>query len=110
MPDPNVLSRRGTGRPDAVPEAGSEGHPAAVVTSVLATARERGLLGGEKTAHLSARVAPALLEAAMRETGITSPTELVEYALAALAAPDPVAEIMKRSFGELGPDHDLPAA
>jgi hypothetical protein len=46
-------------------------------------------------------------QAAQRETGITSPTELGILALATLAQPDPAAEYLKRSYGVLGKDHKL---
>jgi hypothetical protein len=60
--------------------------------SVLEDARRAGLLDGDKTEHVSFRAPRALVEAARRETGIDSPTELGILALATLAQPDPVAE------------------
>ena len=75
--------------------------------SVLEEARRAGLLEGEKAEHVSFRAPPALLEAAKREAGIRSTSELGILALALLAQPDPVAAFLKRSEGRLGPDHDL---
>ena len=81
--------------------------PAFVHASVLDEARRAGLLEGEKTEHVSFRVPPALLEAAKREAGVSSTSELGVLALAMLARPDPVAAFFRRTEGQLGPDHDL---
>jgi len=71
-----------------------------------ADARRAGLLG-ERTARVSFDAPAALLEAAMRETGISSLEELGVVALSALACPDPVADVLKRLRGDLGEDHTL---
>ena len=76
-------------------------------SSVLDQARTAGLLDGEKSEHVSFRAPPALVEAAKRETGITSTSELGVLALAMLARPDPIAAFFRRTRGRLGPDHDL---
>ena len=81
--------------------------PASVHASVLDEARRAGLLEGERTEHVSFRAPPALLEAAKREAGISSTSELGVLALAMLARPDPVAAFFRRTEGQLGPDHDL---
>ena len=75
--------------------------------TVLDDARRAGLLDGDKTEHVSFRAPRALVEAARRETGINSPTELGILALATLAQPDPVAEFLKRTKGALGLGHKL---
>jgi hypothetical protein len=75
--------------------------------AVLEDARRAGLLDGDKTEHVSFRAPRALVEAARRETGIDSPTELGILALATLAQPDPVAEFLKRTKGALGLGHKL---
>lgn len=72
-----------------------------VAAAALDNARHAGLLDGDKTEHVSFRAPPALVEAARRATGIESTTELGLAALATLAAPDPVAEFMKRTWGRL---------
>ena len=74
---------------------------------VVEEARRAGLLEGDRTEHVSFRAPKALLEAAQRETGITSPTELGILALATLAQPDPAAEYLKKSYGVLGKGHKL---
>jgi hypothetical protein len=76
-------------------------------TAALEDARQAGLLEGEKTAHISFRAPPALVEAARRESGVTSVTELGILALAMLAQPDPVAAFFKRTRGRLGEAHTL---
>jgi hypothetical protein len=75
--------------------------------SVLEEARRAGLLEGEKTEHVSFRAPPALVEAAKREAGISSTSELGVLALAMLARPDPVAVFFRRTEGRLGSDHNL---
>ena len=75
--------------------------------SILEEARQAGLLDGEKTEHVSFRAPPALVEAAKREAGITSTSELGVLALALLARPDPFKDFFKRTRGRLGPDHNL---
>jgi hypothetical protein len=75
--------------------------------SVIEEARQAGLLEGEKTEHVSFRAPPALVEAAKREYGVSSTSELGILALAMLARPDPVAAFFRRTEGALGSDHDL---
>jgi hypothetical protein len=77
------------------------------VAAALEDARRAGLLEGEKTAHVSFRAPPALVEAAKRESGVTSLTELGILALAMLAQPDPAAAFLKRTRGRLGETHTL---
>ncbi len=80
---------------------------APLMASVMEEARRAGLLEGEKTEHVSFRAPPALVEAAKREAGVSSTSELGMLALAMLARPDPVAAFFRRSEGRLGRDHDL---
>jgi hypothetical protein len=80
---------------------------APLIVSVLEEARRVGLFDGEKTEHVSFRAPPALVEAAKREAGVSSTSELGVLALAMLARPDPVAAFFRRTEGRLGPDHDL---
>lgn len=75
--------------------------------SVLEEARKAGLLDGDKTEHVSFRTTPALVEAAKREAGVSSTSELGVLALAMLAQPDPVAAFFRSTEGQLGTDHDL---
>jgi hypothetical protein len=75
--------------------------------SVLEEARRAGLLDGDRSEHVSFRAPKALLEAAMRESGVTKPTELGLLALAMLAQPDPTATFLRETRGKLGADHQL---
>lgn len=95
--------RAGTGR--SVPAAG--GLPSRAHAAVLDEARAAGLLDGEKSGHVSFRAPPALIEAAKREAGVTSTTELGLLALALLVQPDPVVNAMRRVRGRLSRDHRL---
>ncbi len=70
-------------------------------------ARRAGLLEDEASEHLSFRVPKKLVEAARRESGLSSPTELGIVALSMLAEPDPVIEYLKRTRGALGEDAEL---
>lgn len=70
-------------------------------------AEQAGLLSGERSEHLSVRTTRALVTEAKRRTGISSNTELVEMALAAIAAPDPVSALMMETYGALGERHTL---
>jgi hypothetical protein len=74
---------------------------------VMEEARRAGLLDGDKTEHVSFRAPKALIEAAMRASGATKPTELGLLALATLAQPDPTAIFMKKTRGKLGSAHEL---
>lgn len=74
--------------------------------AVLDEAGRAGLLDSE-TEHVSFRAPRVLVEAAKRETGLASTTELGLVALAVLARPDPVSEAMKRLRGRLGERHTL---
>lgn len=81
--------------------------PSPDASIVLEDARRAGLLDGDKTEHVSFRAPPALVEAARRESGVSSPTELGILALATLAQPDPVATLLRRTRGALGKAHTL---
>ena len=72
-----------------------------VAETFVGDARAAGLLDGERAEHLSFRAPSALVDAAKRETGIQSTTELGIAALAALAQPDPVAAFFRRTNGRL---------
>ena len=103
-PEPKLRSPRTSARARVAPSP----HGAAVAhASVLQEAERAGLLAGDKSEHVSFRAPPALVEAAKRETGVSSTSELGVLALAMLAQPDPVAAFFRRTEGRLGPDHDL---
>ncbi len=56
-------------------------------TSVVAAAKDAGLLSGDNS-HVGARVPQRLVDEAKARSGITSTTDLVEYALAKVALED----------------------
>lgn len=101
-PKPRSSRAPARGRAAAAPQGTAVAH-----TSVLEEAERAGLLAGERSAHVSFRAPPALVEAAKRETGVSSTSELGVLALAMLAQPDPIAAFFRRTEGRLGPDHDL---
>ena len=74
---------------------------------VMEEARRAGLLDGDSTEHVSFRAPKALIEAAKRESGAVKPTELGLLALAMLAQPDPTANFLRKTRGDLGADHQL---
>ncbi len=94
-------------RPRRSRQAAAPSGAKAVHVVAFESAKEAGLLDGERTAHVSFRAPRALVEAAMQESGVTSPSELGILALAALAQPDPVAAFMRKNRGRLGKDHTL---
>ena len=94
--------------PETAPVAGAaDRRRLRVLEAARQDAERAGLLSGERTEHLSVRTTPALVDEAKRRTGISSNTRLVELALAALAAPDPVATFMTETYGALGERHTL---
>jgi hypothetical protein len=89
------------------PDARKRSPPKAGAAVVLEEARRAGLLDGERSEHVSFRAPKALIEAAMRESGVTKTTELGILALAMLAQPDPTANFLRATRGKLGSDHEL---
>jgi hypothetical protein len=74
--------------------------------AVMEAAERSGLLK-EKTARISGRVSPALIEQAKRRTGIESDTELIEFALANIALEDNFPEAFEAAHGKVDPDLKL---
>lgn len=111
MTEPKIVSSLEPGRRPRRATSDQSARAAAPTTplhaSVLEEAARAGLLAGERSEHVSFRAPPALVEAAKRETGVSSTSELGVLALAMLAQPDPVVEFMKRTRGALGKDHTL---
>jgi hypothetical protein len=79
---------------------------ASLGAALMEEARQAGLLD-DKTEHVSFRAPKALIDAAKRETGLRSTTELGLVALASLARPDPVTAALRRTRGSLGSSHTL---
>ena len=74
--------------------------------ALIEEARLAGLLD-DKTEHVSFRASKALIDAAKQQTGLLSTTDFGIAALTMLARPDPVAAVMRRTRGSLGPAHTL---
>ena len=74
--------------------------------TVIATARELGLLGGEN-GRIGGRVRRELVAAAKKKSGIASDTELLEYALAKVALEDDYGAKLVRRKGRIAQDLDL---
>ena len=91
----------------AKPQTPYAGQNVQAARNALAEASDAGLLDRTHARHFSFRAPEALVAAAMRESGLTSPTELGVAALAMLAQADPFKEFMRNNRGALGPDHDL---
>ncbi|HTW69763.1 MAG TPA: hypothetical protein VME47_07755 [Acetobacteraceae bacterium] len=75
---------------------------AELATSLLAEARQAGLLGKQM---MRVEVPKALVEAAKRESGLQSTNDVAVLALTILARPDPVAAVMRRNRGKVRKDH-----
>ncbi len=76
------------------------------VEAVMAAAQRRGLLQ-EKSGRIGGRVSAALVEQAKARTGITTDTDLIEFALANIALEDKFAESFKAIRGTVDPDLTL---
>jgi hypothetical protein len=73
----------------------------------LSTLAARGKLKGSRTERLSARVDPGLINAARAKTGLGNDSELVNAALAVLAAPDDFGPWFAAQAGRLPKDFEL---
>jgi hypothetical protein len=74
--------------------------------TVMDTARRLGLLGA-KNGRIGGRVQRDLVAAAKEKSGITSDTELLEYALAKVALEDDYGTKLVRRRGRIANDLDL---
>jgi hypothetical protein len=70
--------------------------------AVMKAAKESGLLG-EKSARISGRISPTLVEQAKRQTGIESDTDLIEFALASVALDDDYGAVLEKIRGTVDP-------
>jgi hypothetical protein len=76
------------------------------VEAVMAAAQRSGLLL-EKSGRIGGRVSQVLVERAKARTGITTDTDLIEFALANIALEDKFAEAFKAARATVDPDLDL---
>ena len=77
------------------------------VEFALSTLAASGKLKGSRTKRLSARVDPGLIKAARTKTGLDNDSELVNAALAVLAAPDDFGPWFAAQAGRLPKDFEL---
>ena len=77
------------------------------VEFALSTLAASGKLKGSRTERLSARVDPGLIKAARTKTGLKNDSELVNAALAVLAAPDDFGPWFAAQAGRLPKDFEL---
>ncbi len=75
-------------------------------TTVIDTARQLGLLGGENS-RIGGRIRRDLVAAAKAKSGIASDTELLEYALAKVALEDDFGAKLMRRKGRIAKDINL---
>ncbi len=73
----------------------------------LSTLAASGKLKGSRSERLSARVDPGLIKAARTKTGLKNDSELVNAALALLAAPDDFGPWFAAQAGRLPEDFEL---
>jgi hypothetical protein len=76
------------------------------IQAVIESAKRSGLLE-EKTGRIAGRVSAELIEQAKARTGLTSDTELVEFALASLALEDNFAETFRKTQATVDPSLKL---
>ena len=98
------MTNQGASRPAATGRAAKSraGQP----TQGLRIADAMGLLEGPKTKHFNAKVSPRLFQAAAKRLGTTSPSAVVNAALASLATEDELGPWLARNWGVLA---DTPA-
>lgn len=76
------------------------------VDAVMKAAEHSGLLG-EKSKRIGGRISPALIEQAKKHTGIETDTDLIEFALAAVALDDDFGAAFRKTRGTVDPDLKL---
>ena len=77
------------------------------VDPVISAKLENGKLTGTRTRRVSARVDPGLVEAARIKTGLNNDSELINAALAVIAAPDDFGPWFAAQAGRLPKDFEL---
>lgn len=77
------------------------------VEFALAELARSGSLAGARSLKLSARVDPGLIEAARRRSGLRNNSELINAALAVIAAGDDFGPWLVRQAGRLPEDFEL---
>jgi hypothetical protein len=103
MPEARKSTKRSqsSGHEPAVGEVPRRRHAA-----VLDTARQAGLLSGEN-GRIAGRVRETLIQTAKERSGLTSDTQLLEYALAKVALEDNFGPKILARKGRVSKDLDL---
>ena len=94
-------------RPPFAPSRSIDSVTSARIEFALSTLAASGKLKGSRTERLSARVDPGLIKAARSKTGLDNDSELVNAALAVLAAPDDFGPWFAAQAGRLPKDFEL---
>jgi hypothetical protein len=100
-------ARRQERRASFAPRRSVDPLTSARIEFALSTLAARGQLEGARTERLSARVDPGLIKAARAKTGLGNDSELVNAALAVLAAPDDFGPWFAAQGGRLPKDFEL---
>lgn len=111
-----ALARRATKTSARHPKAGGERPPIPAASrnglrererAILSAASAAGYLHGEKTERVGGRVTRKLLSAAKEKSGLTSQTELLEYALSMVALEDDYGATLLSMKGSIPDDVEL---
>jgi hypothetical protein len=89
------------------PEAIAAGEALPLPSIVRRQATAAGLLGRDKSARVTGRVTPQLLDAARSASGLRSDTELLEYALSRVALEDDFGARLLARKGSVPKDIEL---
>jgi hypothetical protein len=100
-------ARRRGHRASFVPSRSIDPITSARIEFALSTLVASGKLKGARSGRLSARVDPGLIKAARAKTGLQNDSELVNAALAVLAAPDDFGPWFAAQAGRLPRDFEL---
>jgi hypothetical protein len=109
-PRNHVASRKKSKRPEAKRAAAKRTVDPVVSAKVRFAYKvltEGRKLAGARSRRLSARVDPGLIEAARQKTGIGNDSDLINAALAVIAAPDDFGPWFAAQAGRLPPDFEL---
>ena len=89
------------------PEGALDPVISAKLAFALRALAEKGKLTGARTRRLSARVDPGLVDAARHRTGLSNDSDLLDAALAVIAAPDDFGPWFAVQGGRLPKDFEL---
>jgi len=101
------VGRRTRHQSRRTPRGGADPVISAKLAFALKALAENGKLTGIRTRRMSARVDPGLVEAARKKTGLNNDSELINAALAVIAAPDDFGPWFAAQAGRLPKDFEL---